>query len=55
MNIERKSFARACLDTEDAKKEFDTLCAMHPEAVIFWDEEGRAVELELENVTIQIS
>lgn len=55
MDAERQAQARAVLDTEDAKKEFDNLCTMHPEAVIFWDAEGHAVELDLANVTIRIS
>lgn len=51
---ERQAQARAVLPTEDAKKAFDALCAMYPEATLFWDHEGAMVDLELEGTIIRI-
>lgn len=55
MNVERQAQAREVLPTEEAKKAFDCLCDLYPDAAIFWDTEGQFAELELNNTTIRVS
>lgn len=55
MDPARVACARSCLPTEDARKEFDKLCAMYPEAALFWDDDGQTVTLENDAVEIRIT